>query len=93
VAVVGAEEQMPQLTRIQAGAKLFGAPYIPIPATLLPLPVHYHIYYGAPLNLHEDYRPEQADEPAVVREAADRVQAAVAGLITRGLEEREGVFR
>jgi 1-acyl-sn-glycerol-3-phosphate acyltransferase len=93
VAVVGAEEQMPQLTRIEAGAKLFGAPYLPIPATLLPLPVHYHIYYGAPIPLHEDYRPEQADEPEAVRAAADRVQAAVAALVARGLAEREGVFR
>ena len=93
VAVVGAEEQMPQLARFERGAKLFGAPYLPVPATLLPLPVHYHIYYGAPLALHERYRPEEADEPEVLKAAAAAVQAEVAKLVARGLEERQGVFR
>lgn len=91
-AVIGAEEQMPQLGRIEA-IKLFGAPYLPITATPLPLPVHYHIYYGAPIPVHEDYRPEQANDPAAVAEAAERVREAVEALIDRGLSEREGVFR
>lgn len=93
VAVIGAEEQMPQLARFTAGAKLLGAPYLPLPATALPLPVHYHIHYGAPIALHEQFAPEQADEPEVLRLAAEQVKAAVAALIKEGLETRPGVFR
>jgi 1-acyl-sn-glycerol-3-phosphate acyltransferase len=48
VAIIGSEEQWPQLARIDA-ARLFGIPYLPIPATPLPLPVHYRIHYGTPM--------------------------------------------
>jgi len=92
VAVIGAEEQMPQIARIERGAKLFGAPYLPVPATPLPLPVRYHIHYGAPISLYERYAPEEADEPEVLRTAAEEVKRAVEALIARGLEAREGVF-
>ena len=33
-----------------------------------PLPVRYHIYYGEPI--HFDYKAEQADDPKIVRSAA-----------------------
>jgi 1-acyl-sn-glycerol-3-phosphate acyltransferase len=90
-AVIGAEEQWPQLGRIE-GLHPFGIPYLPIPATPLPLPVRYHIHYGEPLALHEGLAPEQADDPAVLRVAAERTRAAVAALVERGLAAREGVF-
>jgi 1-acyl-sn-glycerol-3-phosphate acyltransferase len=89
-AVVGAEEQMPQVGRIPI--PLFGAPFVPITLTPVPLPVRYHILYGEPIPTHLDYRPEHADDPGAVREAAARVKSAVAGLITQGLAEREGIF-
>lgn len=92
VAVIGAEEQMPQVARIQKGAKLFGAPYIPVTATPLPLPVRYHIRYGAPIPLHERFDPERADEPEVLAAAAEEVKVAVQALIDEGLEARTGVF-
>ena len=44
-------------------------------------------------HLHLDYRPEQADDPELVNEAALRVKNAVQSLIHRGLEMREGIFR
>jgi len=92
IAVIGSEEQLPTLTRIES-IKLFGLPYLPIPATPIPLPVHYHLWYGEPIPTHLDYSPTQADDGAVVREAAARVKASVQALIKRGLAEREGVFR
>ena len=92
VGIVGAEEQMPQLTRIPLGRKS-AIPYLPVPATLVPLPVRYHIHYGEPLPFHREYRPEDADDPDVVREAAARVKAAVQALLNRGLELREGIFK
>ncbi len=92
VAVIGAEEQMPQVARIEA-IKLLGSPYLPIPLTLFPLPVRYRIWYGAPIHLERDYRPDQASDPQVVAEAALRVRDAVQALIDRGLAARPGVFR
>jgi len=89
VAIVGAEEQMPQIAQIPIPGPL---PYIPIVASPLPLPVRYHIHYGEPIPLHLDYSPDDADDPAVVTAAAARVKAAVQELIRLGLEQREGVF-
>jgi 1-acyl-sn-glycerol-3-phosphate acyltransferase len=94
VAIVGAEEQMPQIGRIPLGSgRLFGAPYLPIALTPLPLPVRYHILYGEPLSLHERFDAGRAAEPEVVERAASCVATEVRRLIARGLEERKGVFR
>ncbi len=90
VAVVGAEEQMPQITRLEVS--LGSIPYIPVTAVPFPLPVRYHIHYGAPLPFDQDYGPDDADDPAIVREAAARVKSAVQELIDQGLEQRDGVF-
>lgn len=90
VAVIGAEEQMPQLARLPIRA--FGSPYLPVPATLVPLPVRYHIHYGAPLDLRDHYAPDRADDPASTEAAAAEVKDAVAALIRRGLALRDGVF-
>jgi len=90
VGIVGPEEQMPQLFRLPGLGPL---PYLPIPATPLPLPVRYHIHYGAPICFHHRFSPEQADDPACVRRAADEVRAAVQELLHAGLQRRDGVFR
>jgi 1-acyl-sn-glycerol-3-phosphate acyltransferase len=91
-AVIGAEEQWPQLGRIER-LHPFGIPYLPIPATPVPLPVRYHLRYGEPIALYEGIEAEQADDPSVLRAAAERTKTAVAALIEQGLAEREGVFR
>jgi 1-acyl-sn-glycerol-3-phosphate acyltransferase len=94
VAVIGSEEQWPQIGRIDA-IRLFGAPYLPIVATPLPLPVHYHIYYAPPLDLTTDMTPAQtatAPSSENVARAAEMTRVAVAGLLERGLSQRAGVF-
>jgi 1-acyl-sn-glycerol-3-phosphate acyltransferase len=88
VAVIGAEEQWPQIARLPI--KAFGAPYLPVTATPFPLPVRYHIHYGEPIRF--DDPPEHASRPEVVQRAADRTRAAVEALIARGLGERRGIF-
>jgi 1-acyl-sn-glycerol-3-phosphate acyltransferase len=93
VAIIGAEEQMPQLGRIQALGPLLGVPHVPLPLTPLPLPVRYHVHYGEPLVLHEGLSPEDADDPEVVQRAASRVKEAVQALIEQGLRQRRGIFR
>jgi 1-acyl-sn-glycerol-3-phosphate acyltransferase len=92
VGVVGGEEQLPALFLSKRLGKPFGVPAVPIPAVPLPLPVRYHLYYGDPIPVHERYRPDEADDPAVVRAVCAEVQAAVHALIQRGLRERPGVF-
>jgi 1-acyl-sn-glycerol-3-phosphate acyltransferase len=92
VGIVGGEEQMPALLSSRRLGRLIGIPAMPIPIVPLPLPVRYHIYYGDPIRLDLETTPDQADDPSVVREAADHVQAAVHDLIQRGLSERNGVF-
>jgi len=92
VAIIGAEEQMPQIGRIPV-PKSIDLPYIPVTATPLPMPVHYHIYYGDPLRFDQEFRPEDADDPDIVAAAAARVKAAVQTMLLEGLEKREGVFK
>ena len=91
VGIVGAEEQMPQIARIPLG-KGSAIPYLPIPATLIPLPVRYHIYYGEPLPFDKEFNPSDADDPEIVASCAARVKASVQALLQRGLDEREGIF-
>jgi 1-acyl-sn-glycerol-3-phosphate acyltransferase len=89
VGIVGPEEQMPQIARLPG---LGPVPYLPIPATPLPLPVRYHIRYGEPVALHAQHPPEDADDPEVVRAAALQVKARVQELLHQGLEDRAGIF-
>lgn len=90
-AVVGAEEQLPQIGRIPIS--FAGLPFIPITLVPVPLPVRYHIRYGPPIEVHRHTTPDQADDPAVVRQAAAEVKAAVQGLIDGLLATRKGIFR
>jgi 1-acyl-sn-glycerol-3-phosphate acyltransferase len=92
VGIVGAEEQMPQIAQIPV-PKGSALPYLPIPATPIPLPVRYHIHYGEPLRFDEEYSPDDADDPEIVNAAALRVKAAVQGLLEKGLAMREGIFK
>lgn len=91
VAVIGAEEQMPQLARLD-WVHAFGSPFLPIPGTPMPLPVHYHIWYGEPIPVHEMWPPEAAQDPDAVHAASLLVRDAVEALIAKGLLDRAGVF-
>jgi hypothetical protein len=87
---------MPQIARLELGGSskyFFGAPYLPVTLTPIPLPVRYRIYYGKPLALHELFEPSSASEPDVLERASARVSGEVKRLIDRGLRERKGWFR
>ncbi len=92
LAVIGAEEQLPQIGRLE-GVHILGIPYLPLILTPVPLPVRYHIRYGEPIDFRGRLRPEDADDPEKVAAAAAEVKAAVAELVAQGLAEREGIFR
>ena len=86
VGIIGAEEAWPALTRLEV--RPFGAPFLPVPALPLPLPVRHDLHYGAPIALFERFRPADADDPAVLAAAADLVKQAVADLIGHGRAAR-----
>jgi 1-acyl-sn-glycerol-3-phosphate acyltransferase len=91
IAIIGSEEQWPQIGRIEA-IRPFGVPYLPIPATPLPLPVHYRIHYGPPLALWPDDPHAELSARAIERAAA-ATRAAVEELMRQGLAARRGIFR
>jgi 1-acyl-sn-glycerol-3-phosphate acyltransferase len=91
VAVVGSEEQWPQLTRI-SGIPLFGAPYLPIPASPIPLPVHYRIHYGTSIDLRAQCGGGLDLSAETVARAAAITRAALEKLLGEGLAARRGVF-
>lgn len=91
VAIIGAEESWPLLGKLRLHA--FGSPYVPIPATPLPLPAHYHIRYGSALRLDEGLVRDDADNPRVVAEAAERARHALEHVIRDARDARRGVFR
>lgn len=88
--VIGAEEQLPQIGQIPL--RVMGMPYLPIPGTPFPLPVRFHIWYGAPIDVPGRFKQELANDPATVAALAAEVQARVAELIEHGLAQREGIF-
>jgi 1-acyl-sn-glycerol-3-phosphate acyltransferase len=90
-ALVGPDEQWPQLARIPL--RPFGVPYLPVPFLPVPLPVRYHIRYGEPLCLHDGLTPADADDPDALQAAAARVADAVQRLLAEALRARPGVFR
>jgi 1-acyl-sn-glycerol-3-phosphate acyltransferase len=93
IGIIGAEEQMPSILSSKRLGKLFGIESVPIPILPVPLPVRYYIYYGEPIPVQQEYPPEAADDPSVLKAVATRVQESVAALIKQGLDQREGVFK
>lgn len=91
VAIIGSEESWPLVARLRR-LHVFGAPYLPIPMSPVPLPVRYHIRYGDPLLLHEHQPAGAADDPCAVIEAADRTRQAVEELIGEGLAARRSLL-
>jgi 1-acyl-sn-glycerol-3-phosphate acyltransferase len=65
-------------------------PAFPVTPTLFPfpLPVRYHIHFGAPLR----FTGPPDDDDAVLERKVGEVQAAVQGLLDQGLAERRGIF-
>ncbi len=96
VAVIGAEESIPSMFNFEAGAKIIGAPYLPMPPHLpllgplayLPLPTQFHIHFGKPLSFDGPFD----DEDEVIEEKVNVVKATIQEMIDDGLEQRESIF-
>jgi 1-acyl-sn-glycerol-3-phosphate acyltransferase len=91
VAVIGAEEQAPAFFDFKSVAKAIGFPALPVTPTLLPLPlpVKYHLWFGAPL------RPAGTaeDDDAELERKVSEVKHAIEALLERGLAARASIFR
>lgn len=85
-AFIGGEEALPTIYHAKTLARLVGAPYWPVPAYLLPvpLPIACQIYYGEPMTFEGD--GTEPDE--VIMGYVDQVRERIQALINRGREER-----
>jgi 1-acyl-sn-glycerol-3-phosphate acyltransferase len=91
MAIVGSDDQAPILYDVQSLARLLRLPVAPItptfpwlgPMGLLPYPVSYRIVYGEPLDFHERFGPEGAEDERLVRHLANRTRRAVQALLDR----------
>ncbi len=99
VAVVGAEETNPLLFRFEYLSKALGVPYVPVTPTfplfgaagLLPAPTKWRILFGEPLDFSA-HGPEAADDELLVGKLAERVRAAIQGMLDRTVGARKSVF-
>jgi 1-acyl-sn-glycerol-3-phosphate acyltransferase len=91
VAIIGAEESWPLAMKLR-GLHMFGTPYLPVPATPIPLPAHYRLRYGEPIHL-DGAAHRKIDDPDVIANAATPVQVALERLLDDTLRARRGVFR
>jgi 1-acyl-sn-glycerol-3-phosphate acyltransferase len=85
-AFLGGGEALPTIARLERLGRMLGAPYVPIPPYLLPvpLPVRCDVYYGEPMEFEGD--GSEADE--TIQHYIDQVKARIAKLIERGRAER-----
>ncbi len=96
IAVVGAEESIPSMSRGKPLAELLGAPYVPIPYLLpilgplayLPMPTRFHITFGEPMVFEGAFD----DDDEVIQKKVDQVRARVQAMVNEGLASRETIF-
>ena len=96
VAVVGSEEQAPAIANLESLGHIFGMPAFPItitwpwlgPLGMIPLPVRYHIDFGAPMRFHGD--PNDEDE--IIEEKVEEVKSTIQSMLRKGLAERRSIF-
>ncbi len=81
-AFIGGEEAMPVMFRLEKLGNLLGAPYVPVPPHLLPipLPVHCEFHFGEPMNFEGD--GTESDE--TIQEYIDQVRTRIEALIEKG---------
>jgi 1-acyl-sn-glycerol-3-phosphate acyltransferase len=96
VAVVGGEESIVSVYDAKSLARLLGAPYLPVspwlpllgPFAYWPMPVKFHVTFGAPLHFTGPFD----DEDVVIEEKVVVVERAVQRMIDETLARRKSVF-
>lgn len=85
VSVIGGGEALPTVMNSETLGHLVGAPYVPIPAYLLPvpLPVKMEVHYGEPML----FEGSGTEEDEVVQSQVDEVKRVIAGTMRARLRE------
>ncbi len=85
-AFVGAEEAYPTVLHLRGLAKLVGAPYVPVPAHIIPfpLPLTCSVHYGEPMR----FKGTGTETDDVIEGYVEEVREKVAELIEGGRAER-----
>ncbi len=99
VAIVGAEETMPMLGKLESFTKALGLPYIPLtptfpllgPLGLLPAPTKWKILFGDVISFDE-HGPEAADDEILVNRLSERVRATIQAMLDRAVGERRSIW-
>lgn len=89
-AFIGGEEALPTVFHLKKIAKLVGAPYIPVPPYLLPIPmpVRCQIHYGEPMHFDGDGSEADDTIESYVQQLKDRIR----DLIEHGREVRRSLL-
>jgi 1-acyl-sn-glycerol-3-phosphate acyltransferase len=97
-AIVGSEEAAPAVSRAGWLAERLGIPLLfdhpalrIAPAAFLPLPSRWSLRFGDPVDASE-LPPEAADDPAAVNALAERVRAALQGMLDEDVATRTSVY-
>ena len=91
-AVIGAEEQAPAIADIKPLARLLGLPAAPIIFPQLfpfPLPTHYRIWFGEPM----EFKGSADDDDDIIAARVKKVKNTVQRMVDVGLTKRTSVFR
>ncbi|MFL5321182.1 MAG: lysophospholipid acyltransferase family protein [Myxococcaceae bacterium] len=83
---LGGGAALPTVTNLYKIGRLFGMPYIPVPAYLvpIPLPVQMEIHYGKPMH----FQGTGSEDDATIERYVQQVKDAIAELIEKGRSER-----
>lgn len=89
-AFIGGEEAYPVISRMDGLGKMLGAPFIPVPRHLVPvpMPISCQIHYGEPMRFEGD--GSEADD--VILGYVAQVRARVHELIEEGRAHRREIF-
>jgi len=94
VAILGGGEALPTVANSRALGQLLGAPYVPIPAYLLPvpLPVRMEVHYGEPMT----FDGSGTEEDETIQAHVDAVKRAISTMLRErlralGREPAEGL--
>jgi len=98
-AIVGAEDGMPLLHKVEHLAGAAGVPFIPVtpafpwlgPLGLVPAPTRWQIMFAEPIQL-EPYGPGDADDDVLVGRLSERVRATIQNMLDKAVGARRSVW-
>ncbi len=90
LAFVGGGDAFPTVVNAYKLGKVFGVPYVPLTAYLLPvpLPVQLSVHYGEPMV----FEGTGNEDDATIEHKVEQVRARIAEMLERGERTREGLL-